>query len=249
MVDAQTQTEPLAVDPDLLSTPWGLPCEAHAVACCGLCYEMAQEAAERSTAVVIHNLLSPTQMDTIVGDAQEILPHLCELAEQCGGPCAGLLALELEGSPHHTAFTEEHILLNLHHDSFFQDNYETIHETILSGMASYPSEWGVGTSALSVRCIELHTYAPGGGLVAPGHRDHGSVLSMSVLLTDPADVDGGDFITYAEGSPIVHKLRRGDAILFLSEKIHNVSTVVRGIRRSLVVEQWSGVANQKDRFK
>ena len=40
--------------------------------------------------------------------------------------------------------------------------------------------------ALRVRCVELHTYAVGGGLMERGHRDKGSAISLSALLTAPA---------------------------------------------------------------
>ena len=66
---------------------------------------------------------------------------------------------------------------------------------------------------------------------------------VQVLLTDPATIDGGQFITYDAGSGLrqtVHELGQGDAVLFRSEDVHNVSPVLRGIRRSLVVERWTG---------
>lgn len=95
-------------------------------------------------------------------------------------------------------------------------------------------------SMMQVRCIELHHYAPGGGLVTPGHRDYNSDLTISVLLSDPDEVSGGDFVTYShiDGSPVAHKMGKGDAILFDSHKLHNIATVTGGLRKSLVVELW-----------
>eukprot|EP00547_Thalassionema_nitzschioides_P012659 CAMPEP_0194259134 /NCGR_PEP_ID=MMETSP0158-20130606/42864_1 /TAXON_ID=33649 /ORGANISM="Thalassionema nitzschioides, Strain L26-B" /LENGTH=72 /DNA_ID=CAMNT_0038998813 /DNA_START=101 /DNA_END=319 /DNA_ORIENTATION=+ len=72
---------------------------------------------------------------------------------------------------------------------------------------------------------------------------------MSILLSDPAGVTGGDFVTYGEGMPMAHNMRRGDAILFQSEKLHNISTVTKGIRQSLVVELWASTENAKGRFE
>ena len=90
------------------------------------------------------------------------------------------------------------------------------------------------------------------------HRDYGSTLSMSVLLCEPSEFEGGQFVTYdvpdAERRPmrdddpvIVHELRRGDGVLFRSEDYHNVSPVTRGVRHALVIELWAGKANSVDR--
>mmetsp|Transcript_16968 Transcript_16968/g.41122 ORF Transcript_16968/g.41122 Transcript_16968/m.41122 type:complete len:154 (-) Transcript_16968:155-616(-) len=90
-----------------------------------------------------------------------------------------------------------------------------------------------------VRTVELHHYGPGGGLTTPGHRDTGSELTISVLLSDSQQVQGGDFVTYTpSGQPVAHRMDRGDAILFNSMSLHNISTVTAGIRKSLVVELW-----------
>ena len=45
----------------------------------------------------------------------------------------------------------------------------------------------------------------------------------------------------------LHEMARGDALLFDSEKAHNVSTLTRGVRHSLVLELWSGPQNMHDR--
>ena len=97
---------------------------------------------------------------------------------------------------------------------------------------------GVHADALSVRCIELHTYTAGGGLVDVRHRDCGSVLSLSVMLSEPAAKTGGHFVTWERGMPVVHQLEQGSAILFHSEKRHNISPLVRGLRQTLVIEMW-----------
>jgi predicted 2-oxoglutarate/Fe(II)-dependent dioxygenase YbiX len=51
-------------------------------------------------------------------------------------------------------------------------------------------------------------------------------------------MSGGEFVTYCDGAPVAHKMAQGDAILFHSEKLHNISTVTGGLRQSLVVELW-----------
>ena len=42
---------------------------------------------------------------------------------------------------------------------------------------------GDAAAALRTRCVELHTYTTGGGLLAAGHRDRGSVLTMAIVLS------------------------------------------------------------------
>ena len=100
---------------------------------------------------------------------------------------------------------------------------------------------------LNVRCAELHHYEVGAGLLDRDHRDSGSVLTMSVMLSDPAQLEGGEFVTYSEGVPVAHEVGRGDGILFWSEDFHNVTTVARGIRETVVIELWRGSANTADR--
>jgi hypothetical protein len=122
----------------------------------------------------------------------------------------------------------------------------------------------------------------GGGLLDPRHRDCGSVLSLSVMLSDPAVCTashrtasclicarrlvelkperpprmprmrgqakvGGHFVTWERGKAIVNELELGTAIVFHSERRHNVSPIVRGIRQTLVIELWTGPANVRDR--
>ena len=45
-----------------------------------------------------------------------------------------------------------------------------------------------------------------------------------------------------------HEMVAGDALLFHSEKRHNVSQVVSGRRVSLVIELWAAPANSVDRY-
>lgn len=82
-----------------------------------------------------------------------------------------------------------------------------------------------------------------------GHRDYGSALSLSILLSDPTTFTGGEFITYDGGDlekPIVHAASRGDGILFHSEKRHNVRPITSGTRHSLVLELWRRETNEKN---
>ena len=172
---------------------------------------------------------------------------------------AGGLLLDL---PHHYAWTDAHAVLYMHNqDHWFVRTLPLIWSILRGGMESRPWMNGAipvleynhddaAAAVQHVRTIELHHYTPGGGLTTPGHRDCGSEWTLSVLLSDPSDVHGGDFVTYEDttttaaaggGSgcaPVAHVMARGDAILFRSEKLHNISTVTSGLRKSLVVELW-----------
>ena len=113
-------------------------------------------------------------------------------------------------------------------------------------LASAYAEVGDEVS-LAVRCSELHTYHVGGCLMERDHKDSGSIITMSVCLTDPATFDGGRLLTWDGDTPIVHEAQRGDGILFRSEDLHNVSPVTKGTRHALVIELWPGARNTIDR--
>ena len=93
------------------------------------------------------------------------------------------------------------------------------------------------------------------GLTDLGHNDQGSVLTFSVALSDPVGgvADGGRFTTTRwraeaqRGVVVVHELRRGDAIVFPSQTVHNVTELKAGVRTSLVVELWTGGTNVRNR--
>ena len=97
---------------------------------------------------------------------------------------------------------------------------------------------------MQVRSAELHCYAAGGSVADPCHRDQGSLLTLSVLLSEPASFDGGLLTTAGNRR---HELSRGDGLLFVSEQRHNVSTVEAGVRRSFVLELWGEPPNARNR--
>ena len=59
-------------------------------------------------------------------------------------------------------------------------------------------------------------------------------ISMSCLLTDSSEFEGGNFQIQTGESPYDVKLEKGDIILFPSYKLHRVSPVTKGTRYSLV---------------
>ena len=69
----------------------------------------------------------------------------------------------------------------LHERGFFQRAYPQLCNKVLAAVRGC---YG-GEQPLGVRCIEYHTYRVGGALLDPDHRDMGSMLTMSCLLSEP----------------------------------------------------------------
>ena len=59
-------------------------------------------------------------------------------------------------------------------------------------------------------------------------------ISMTCLLTDPNQFEGGDFQIQTGGEPYNVEVKKGDIILFPSYILHRVSPVTKGVRHSLV---------------
>lgn len=195
--------------------------------------------------LILRNLLTTEQIEEILAKASQDgvwprgLDHQVQTSKKS--------CVALHSVPHHFAWTQEHVVLYMHNNDWFVESLPAMWCVIRGAMEARP--WMNGgipvldeafcTSEHSmkhVRSIELHHYATGGHLLTPGHRDCGSDLTISVLLSDTANYTGGDFVTYRQGTPVAHKMKRGDAILFRSEDLHNISTVTSGVRQSLVVE-------------
>lgn len=112
-----------------------------------------------------------------------------------------------------------------------------------------PQLVGFDLASLNIRCTELHSYGPGGGLQDLRHFDDGSVITLDVMLDD--DFTGGQFQTPENiGTDSYHlkdhKFQRGDALIFPSEKYHCVSPILTGCRKVLVMEFWKGLERHCD---
>ena len=123
--------------------------------------------------------------------------------------------------------------------------------TLAAAMRAHDPRGAGLSDQLSVRCVELHRYAVGAGLMDREHKDSGSSLTMSVMLSAAEAFDGGTFLTWGAGdakdTPIRHEVARGDGLLFRSEEHHNVAPVTRGVREVIVIELWPGAPNHVDR--
>jgi len=96
--------------------------------------------------------------------------------------------------------------------------------------------------ALNLRCAEYHTVLEAGGLPIEKHTDHGSLLTLDIMLSDTSDFSGGTFQTLeADGTLQPHQFERGDAMVFQSHKFHCVTPVESGKRQVFVCELWEGL--------
>ena len=140
-----------------------------------------------------------------------------------------------------------HEVLYFHRDGWLAREEAELQARLVSAMVRHAA-WCPADAELSVRCVELHRYTEGGSLPNPGHRDKGSVVTMSVLLSDPGQCEGGTFVVWDDrGRPIEQPVGQGEAVVFHSERVHNVSPVIDGERLSLVLELWTGGTNSVDR--
>ena len=160
----------------------------------------------------------------------------------------------LEDSPHLTSFLHVHALI----DRELPHVLKKVLDTMVA--ADRQAGWGLlrrpgdapeeGEQARAgeagcgnVRVVEYHEYRAGGEVCDPTHTDAGSLVTMSVMLSDPAtDFTGGDFTTLEVDGSVTGfpGFTRGDGLVFISEKWHSVQEVMTGTRRSLVTELWAG---------
>jgi hypothetical protein len=204
---------------------------------------------------VIRRVLSSADIHDLMGMARAwATASEADLARKGSPRCqesVPVLGKELGARAHDVRFSQQHIALYLHREGALQTQHPEICTRLLRAMCEQPAlgaaEWCDAATPLQVRCVELHTYTVGGGLLQANHRDHGSVLTMSVLLSEADQLSGGQFVTWEGGQAVAHALGQGDAVLLHSCRAHNVAQVTRGIRESLVIELWQGATNVFDR--
>ena len=146
-----------------------------------------------------------------------------------------------------------------------------LRERLLAAVSDTDQElWGsvLTGKTVNLRCAEYHTVTPPGNLAYEQHLDHGSLITIDIMLsTAPpsstatprikegqpfrrthshhifprSDFDGGGFETSEPGDYMLsHPFEKGDLLLFLSHKYHSVAPVTGGIRNVLVAEFWEG---------
>jgi len=87
---------------------------------------------------------------------------------------------------------------------------------------------------IKAEIIQIATYAE--GEYYKEHRDAGPPeyyrkLSLTVQLNDPSEYEGGEFVFKEFGE---QKLEKGQACIFDPTLLHEVKTVTKGVRHSIV---------------
>jgi hypothetical protein len=100
----------------------------------------------------------------------------------------------------------------------------------------------VGAKEVNVRTCEYHEYfGPSQGLGYSKHTDAGSLLTCDMMLSESDSFEGGEFQTLEpDGTMMPHVFKRGDMVVFDSDKFHSVSPIRSGRRNVLIFELWEG---------
>lgn len=119
----------------------------------------------------------------------------------------------------------------------------------LAAATSRSEGWGIieefEPSEVNLRVVEYHEYTAGGKLLDPEHCDHGSLVTIDVMLADHESFTGGELCVTeggdgSDGDMVPQRFEQGDALVFVSHKRHCVQAVQSGRRCVLVAEFWNG---------
>lgn len=145
-----------------------------------------------------------------------------------------------------------HRVVHLHRDGQFQTALPVLLDKVLARVRTADAAgWRLLLGRpINIRSAEWHVYRPGGAVSAPEHRDTGSLLTLTCLLTPPERYEGATltFPLAGDGGAATPQLACGDGVLFPSEMRHNVTPLISGERRSFVVELWEGGPNSHNRW-
>jgi predicted 2-oxoglutarate/Fe(II)-dependent dioxygenase YbiX len=105
---------------------------------------------------------------------------------------------------------------------------------------------GRARRSLNLRNVEYHQYSPGGSLAQREHYDGGSLITMDIMLSEPGlDFEGGMFVApLADGTLERPEFCKGDAVLFISHKYHNIEQITAGKRTVIIAELWEGAEKE-----
>ncbi len=126
-------------------------------------------------------------------------------------------------------------------------------------VAQYSAEisgWRPHPRHLGVRCVEHLSYGEGGELLM--HQDTNSIITITIMLSDPDSFVGGDFVIetkktqnaevrydgYVENSQDFqnqYRIRtpRFGGMIFDSNAEHSVSPISKGVREVMAIELWA----------
>ena len=105
--------------------------------------------------------------------------------------------------------------------------------------------WGgiLKGKAVNLRCAEYHTVTPPGNLAFERHYDHGSLITIDIMLSDATAFDGGAFATSEPGDYLLqHPFEKGDLLLWSEPQVPLRLTRRRGtgVRNVFVPSLWEG---------
>ena len=216
-----------------------------------LCVDVEQ--AQRTDGVRVRGFLSPTEIASIHAAAAELR----------GSAGKKMGSIQPEG---HFAWNT----IFLQSGSGFAERLSWLREKLLALATRVQAEQGWGLfagltpSELGLRVMEYHEYTAGGKLLDPEHCDHGSLVTIDVMLGPTTEFEGGE-LCLAPGSSAAPRgssaaphsacagesdgglgemqpqlFEMGDALVFVSHKRHAVLPISRGQRCVLVTEFWHG---------
>jgi len=174
-------------------------------------------------------------------EIEEIKAHVAEMRRQHE---VGTLERGKDGRPKLNGAWQTSYL---HTENAFARKMPALYERMRTTIQKIDAqEWRVTSafpsSEVHFRTIECHEYHAGGRLTDARHFDAGSLVTMDIMLTAPGvEFDDGAFVTTeVDGTVTTHTFEKGDCLLFVSHKLHNVRPVTRGKRVALVAEIWHG---------
>ena len=194
--------------------------------------EMAVSKAQRTRAVRVPSVFSAKEV-------KQLLKAHRKLKERCGA-----------SEKKHGEGAQNWSTTFLHTDGLFAATLPALRQKILDTAASVDEQQGWGLladppSPPQLRCVELHTVGPGGALPERKHYDHGSLVTVDIMLSPTANFEGGTLQTLeTDGTMLDAHFEKGDATVFVSHKYHCVAPVTAGKRQVLVAEVWAGVERE-----
>jgi hypothetical protein len=118
----------------------------------------------------------------------------------------------------------------LHTEGLFGQRLGALGERLinLAQQLDRDAGWGmiksgdIEAARVNVRCVEFHEMYADGGLYDTEHNDHGSLITLDCMLSEPGeDFGGGGFQTLeADGEMKDHQFGHGDVMGFVSHKYH-----------------------------
>lgn len=212
---------------------------------------MTKAMADEADVVVVRGLLSATDLDAIARFAESIAPKDDD-SDGDGIGIAGML-WDTEEDCFEDAYhgLRQHRVVHLHREGLDASPLVGVRAKLLRAIYKADDEcWGwLRGRVVNVRSFEHHSYEPGGSVSDPEHRDAGSILTISVLLGRSDGCEGGHFRASVNDEWCPFEVSPGDAVVFPSEKRHNVTPITAGTRESMVMELWEGGVTRHNRHK